>query len=181
MNVFEILKNNIFLVFIIILPILCFITRKISQPLYSIPFFELNDNSFFGIGKVNIKSNPSEQWIYNIEDIYNNTRLFIETKYNKIILYFTFSQSKYYDDYDFSFYVTLIINDSFLTRDNDYIFYSEDFYNNSNLIKISENNVGIIRYFFSRKKIIPLNKISFKYNKKMIQLSKLNYYLMILN
>ena len=75
----------------------------------------------------------------------------------------------------------MIINDSFLTRDNDYIFYSEDFYNNSNLIKISENNVGIIRYFFSRKKIIPLNKISFKYNKKMIQLSKLNYYLMILN
>ena len=174
-------KIIFFLIFIIILPILCFITRKTSHPLYSIPLFELNDNSYLGTGKVNLKTNPTKQWIYKFEEIYNNTRLFIETKYNKIILYFTFSQNKYYDDYDFSFYVTLIINDSFLTRDNDYIFYSEDFYNNSNLIKISENNVGIIRYFFSRKKIIPLNKISFKYNKKMIQLSKLNYYLMILN
>ena len=165
MNVFEILKNNIFLVFIIILPILCFITRKISQPLYSIPFFELNDNSFFGIGKVNIKSNPSEQWIYNIEDIYNNTRLFIETKYNKIILCFTFSKDKYYDDYDLSFYVTLNINETFLTMDNNSIIYSEYFHNNSNLIKISDNNIGVIRYLFSGKKIISLNNISLEYNK----------------
>ena len=58
MKVIEILKKYLFLIFIIILPILCFITRKISPSLYSFRSFEFSDNSFFGITELNIKNNP---------------------------------------------------------------------------------------------------------------------------
>ena len=89
------LRNNKILVVIIILPIICFITRKISYPLYSIPLIELNDKSFFGESELYLKNNTIEDEISNMK--YNNkTRVFIQTKFNKIILYFTFSKYKYY-------------------------------------------------------------------------------------
>ena len=125
MNVIERFKNYRNIIFIIILPILCFITRKISYPFYSSPFFELNDNSFFGNVELKIKNNPLEEWTYKLEN-YNSTRLFFEAKYNKIILYFTFSDNKYYDDYYLSFVINLNINGTLLNIGNNSIFYSED-------------------------------------------------------
>ena len=165
MEVIEILKQYIFIIIIIILPILCFITRKISHPLYSIPFYELNDNSFFGFSELKLKNNPLEEWTYKLE-YYNNTRLFIETKYNKIILYYTLSDNNYYDDYYLSFKIILNINNSLLNIDNNSIFYSEYFNNNFIPIKITNNNIDIInKYFLSKKKSVSLNKIYFDYNK----------------
>ena len=167
MNVIERFKNYRNIIFIIILPILCFITRKISYPFYSSPFFELNDNSFFGNVELKIKNNPLEEWTYKLE-YYNNTRLFFEAKYNKIILYFTFSDNKYYDDYYLSFVINLNINESLLNISNNSIFYSEDFNNTFVPIKITNNNIDIInKYFLSIKKrvIFILNKINFDFNK----------------
>ena len=96
MKVLEILREYIYLEIIIILPIICSITRKISKPLYSNPLIELNDNSFFGTANFIFKNDSKENEI--IKNDYNNTRLFIETKNDKIILYFTFSTHKYYED-----------------------------------------------------------------------------------
>ena len=107
---------------VIILPILFYIIRIISPPLYQIPFLELNDNYFSGTCKININNNPSEEWINKFED-FNHIRLFIEVKYNKLILYYTFSNSKYYDNYNILFDIILKNKESFFTIDNNSIAY----------------------------------------------------------
>ena len=155
----DILKKHIFLIFIIILPILCFITRKISKPLYSNPLQVLNDKSFFG--KVELKYSSEEELINMREN--NNTRLFIKATHDSIFLYFTFSKYKYYDDYSKSFMINLKINKSSLTyNDNNSILYSDYFEINSKIIKIRENRIF---HFYSKNIDFPLNNISFLYIK----------------
>jgi len=158
------LRNNKILIIIIILPIICFITRKISYPLYSIPLIELNDKSFFGESELYLKNNTIEDEISNMK--YNNkTRVFIQTKFNKIILYFTFSKYKYYEDFNSSFDISFKLNESNIINDNTSINYSENFINDSNIISIKYNKRGI-KYFFNKGKKITLNNISFKYDKE---------------
>ena len=157
---FKKIKENKFIIFIILLPFFCFISRKLSKPLYLNPFKDLKDNSFFGKASLHLKNNSTIKEIVNISE-YNNVRLFIETKYNKIILYFTFSNYYYYDIFNISFAITLNLNKSQLHTDNNSsIWYLDKFENNSNIIKIKDNK-GIINYF-TKKINIPLNEISFK-------------------
>ena len=152
-----ILRKYKLLIVIFILPILCFITRKISKPLYLNLLKGLNDKSFFGQSKLS-----SEEEIINLRD-YNKTRLFIKTTYDSINLYFTFSKYKYYEDYNKSFSINLKVNKSCLTIDNNSIVYSEYYTNDSKIIQIGGENV--IFNIFSKNINFPLNNISFKYDK----------------
>lgn len=152
----NIFKKYKFLIFIFILPILCFISRKLSRPLYLNPLNDLNDKSFFGKIKLNNSSNDE---IINLKNN-NNTRLFIKTTYDSIILYFTFSKYKSYDDYNLSFTINLKVNKSCSTIDNNSIIYSEYYTNNSKMIQIRENRIFRI---FSKNINFSLNNISFKY------------------
>ena len=163
MKVFDILRENIMVVFIILLHILCFITRRFSKPFYSFPLKELDSNSFFGNTELFIKNNYTKEKIYNIEEN-NNTRLFIKDKYDKTIFYFTFSKYKYYEDYNSSFDFTLHINKSNLMNDDYSIYYLEYFENKSNIIYLKEN-INIIKNIFSTKNNIPCNGIFINYNK----------------
>ena len=118
------IKQYKFYIFIFILPFLCFITRKFSKPLYENPLQELNNKSFFG--NMNLKNRN----ILKVEEINklkdnNNTRLFIKTKDNGAVLYFTFSKYKYYEDYNFSFTINLNLNNSELIANNNSLIYSE--------------------------------------------------------
>ena len=147
MKIHEILKDYIVLEIIIILPIICYITRKISKPLYSNPLIELNDISFFGVADF-INSNE----IFKSD--HNNTRLFIETKNDKIILYFTLSNHKYYEDCGFSFDITLDVNESsLLFNNNNSINFFADLENVSNIVKIKDNDKSLFSNIFSRKEI----------------------------
>ena len=128
----DILKKNKFLIFIVILPFICFFTRKISKPLYSNPLIELNDKSFFG--KVQLKCSSEDELIDLREN--NNTRLFIKATYDSIILYFTFSKYKYYDDYKKSFTINLKVNNSTIINNNNSIFYSDYFTNSPKLVTL---------------------------------------------
>lgn len=151
MKVLEILREYIYLEIIIILPIICSITRKISKPLYSNPLIELNDNSFFGTANFIFTNDSKENEI--IKNDYNNTRLFIETKNDKIILYFTFSTHKYYEDRDFTFDITLDMNNSSLIINNNSIIFYENLENNLNIVKVKEYNKNLFSNIFSRKEI----------------------------
>ena len=167
MEIFVLLKKYIFLIFIIILPFLCFITRKISPSLNSLPSFEFIDNSFFGITEVKIKNNPLEEWIYKFKD-YNKTRLSIETKFDKIRFYYTFSNHKYYYNNQISFFIILKLNESLLTLENNSIIYTANFKKYINVIKIkkiTDNIIDDIKDLFPEKKVISLNKIIINYNK----------------
>ena len=163
MKVVEIIREHILLISLIILPFYCFISRKLYKPLFSYPFIEINDNSFFGVSGLRLRKNESKEKIFNIKD-YNNTRLFVESHYNKIILYFTLSKHIYYDDYNSSFYISLNINDSLLINNQYSIYYSDSFENNSNIIKIKKNK-NLITELFSMKKNISLNSISVNFTK----------------
>lgn len=128
------IKKYKFYIFIFILPILCFITRKFSKPLYTNPLRELNNKSFFGSMNFKIRNILKEEEINKLKDN-NNTRLFIKTKDDGADLYFTFSKYKYYDDYNFSFTINLNFNNSTLiTNNNASLIYSEDYLNNSKII-----------------------------------------------
>ena len=150
MKIHEILKDYIVLEIIIILPNICYITRKIYKPLYSNPLIELNDISFFGVADF-INSNE----IFKSD--HNNTRLFIETKNDKIILYFTFSRHKYYEDCGFSFDITLDVNkinkSSLLFNDNNSINFYANLKNDSNIVKIKDYDKSLFSNIFSRKEI----------------------------
>ena len=154
----DILKKNKFLIFIVILPFICFFTRKISKPLYSNPLIELNDKSFFG--KVQLKYSSEDELIDLREN--NNTRLFIKATYDSIILYFTFSKYKYYDDYKKSFTINIKVNNSTIINNNNSIFYSDFFTNSPKLVKIKGNGLFNIN---SKNIDIPLYNISFHYLK----------------
>ena len=153
MKVLEILREYIYLEIIIILPIICSITRKISKPLYSNPLIELNDNSFFGTANFIFTNDSKENEI--IKNDYNNTRLFIETKNDKIILYFKFSNYKYYEDCGFSFDITLDLNkinkSSLLFNDNNSINFYANLKNDSNIVKIKDYDKSLFSNIFSKK------------------------------
>ena len=163
MKVIGLIRKNILWIFIIILPIFCFITRKLSKPIYSNPFIELNGNSFFGSENFIFKNDSTKKETFGIKN-YKNIRLFVETKYNTIILYFTLSQHIYYDDYDLSFSIIINISKSSLILNNYSIFYIENFQNNSNVVKIKENKNNFITNYFS-KKTISLNFFFLQYAK----------------
>ena len=156
------IKQYKYYIFIFILPFLCFITRKFSKPLYENPLQELNSKSFFGNMKFKNRN------ILKVEEINklktnNNTRLFIKANDDGAVLYFTFSKYKYYDDYNFSFTIDLNLNNSELITNNYSLIYSEDYLNNSKIVKFKENK-GIFNTF-SKPNEISLNNISFKYIK----------------
>ena len=154
--------------FILLLPLICFITRKISKPLYPYPITKLNSNSFFGNSELNITNNTLNKEVLNIKYI-NDTRLFIQTKYNKINLFFTFSKYIYYEDFNISININLDINESALINNNNSLSYEENFSNNSNIISINENRKkSLLNFFFKNRKNdknFTLNKIYFTYNK----------------
>ena len=156
----EFLKKYKIILFTIILPILCFISRKIYKPSYSIPLIELNENSYFGNAEIKLRNNTTLKELLNIYE-YNLTRMFIRTKYNKIILYFTLSKYIYYDDYNISFDINLNLNKPDLIIDNSSISFQTNFVNNSNIIKIKNNKQSIIN-IFNKKDNIRLNNIFFK-------------------
>lgn len=136
------------ILFILILPILCFITRRLSPPLYSNNLREFNEKSFYApFNKIIIKNNSKNNEL-NIQD-YNNTRIFFETQNNKIILDLTFSKENYYEEKRIHSSIILNINKSSnITFINNSFHYEENFENKSLNIQFKK-----IKESFHPKKI----------------------------
>ena len=79
MKVIGLIRKNILWIFIIILPLFCFITRKLSKPIYSNPFIELNGNSFFGSENFIFKNDSTKKETFGIKN-YNKYKIICRNK-----------------------------------------------------------------------------------------------------
>ena len=125
-------QNKIIIVsIIIILPILCQITRKIF-PYNKSNKFRYFDNFFYysSSNNISLKDNHTQNMIQIQE--YRHSRVFINTKNNKINFYITLSQRNSYDDKGIKFSFILDINNFSNATINNYSFnYSEKIINES--------------------------------------------------
>ena len=145
---------------ILALPIILFITKKISIPKSSNTFRQFNEQSFFQTFNKFIIKNKSMNNDLQIQD-YNNTRIYFETKYNKIKIYVTLSKENYYDDKSIQFFIPLKINNlSNITYINNSFYFSQQFdkkYLNIKFTKTKEN-------LFNKKINYSLKHIFIQFN-----------------
>ena len=145
---------------ILALPIILFITKKISNPKSSNIFRQFNEQSFFETFNKFIIKNKSMNNDFQIQD-YNNTRIYFETKYNKIKIYATLSKENYYDEKSIQFFIPLKINNSSnITYTNNSFYFSQKFdkkYLNVKFTRTKEN-------IFNKKINYYLKHISVKFN-----------------
>lgn len=158
---FEILIKYKLLIIILIFPILCYITRKVSPFLNSNTFKDFNDISFFGRSKY-ISKNSIMKNELNFQD-YNNIRIFGETKYNKIKFYFKLSKDIYYDSNRIEFQIMLKDNISTTKYNYTSVYYYQNLENDLKNIQFKEYKQESL---LNKKAEYSINSIIFKYNKK---------------
>ena len=144
---------------IVSLPIILFITKKISIPKSFNNFSQFNEQSFFGLLNITIKRNKSMNNDLQIQD-YNNTRIYFETNYNKIKLHVTLSKENYYAEKNIEFFISLKINNSSnITYINNSFYFSQKFDKYLN-VKFTKTKGNI----FNKKINYSLKNISIKFN-----------------
>ena len=126
---------------IIILPILCKITRKIFPPYSSNKFRSFDSFSYYSSSNnISLKDNHTQNMLAIQE--YQHSRVFIKTKHNKIKLYISLSQGSSYEDKKIIFYIDLDINNlSNITINNYSFIYSEILANEKVFLKLIQNNL----------------------------------------
>ena len=135
----ETLKNFRLIITLFIIPIISNIIRKVSPSFYSNKFKEFNDKSYFSSNFKFILKNQSKENVLNIQD-YNNTRIYFETKNNKIKLYLTLSKDNLYDEKRIQFSIDLNINNlTNITYINNSLSLSENYENR--MINIQFNQI----------------------------------------
>ena len=145
---------------ILALPIILFITKKISIPKSSNTFRQFNEQSFFQTFNKFIIKNKSMNNDLQIQD-YNNTRIYFETKYNKIKIYVTLSKENYYDEKSIQFFIPLKINNSSnITYTNNSFYFSQKFNKKYLNVKFTRTKENI----FNKKINYYLKHISVKFN-----------------
>lgn len=161
--IFDLFIKYRLLLTLFLLPIICSIIRIISPSIKSNYFKGFNKKSYFSSTKNFIPKNDSQS-IENLKiNNYNNTRIFFETKYNKIKLYLTFSTENYYDDNSIKFSIYLNSNDSTnISLNNNFLNYSQNFKNNLMNVKFIETNDNIFKT--QKKYIIKFISINFESN-----------------
>ena len=158
--IYDILKNFRLLITLFILPFICILIRKISPSYDSNRFKEFNDKSYFSASNSFILKNKSMENSLNIQD-YNNTRIYFETKYNKIKLYITLSKENYYDGKRIQFSIYLNINNlSNITYINNSFTYSENYENKMEEIQFKQIKESLMNY----KKKYLMKYISIKFD-----------------
>jgi hypothetical protein len=145
---------------ILALPIILFITKKISSPKSSNTFRQFNEQSFFQTFNKFIIKNKSMNNDLQIQD-YNNTRIYFETKYNKIKIYVTLSKENYYDDKSIQFFIPLKINNSSnITYINNSFYFLQQFDKKYLNVKFTQRKENIL----NKKINYSLKNISIKFN-----------------
>ena len=148
------------LITLFLMPIIAYIIRTISPPIYLNKFKEFNDKSYFAPLNKFILKNQSMENSLNIQD-YNNSRIYFETKNNKIYLYLTLSKENYYKDKRIEFSIYLDINNyTNITYINNSFYFSENFENNTKNIHFKK----IKESFFNMKINYLLKYISIKFD-----------------
>ena len=156
---FEMIIKYKLITIILLFPILCYLTRKISTSLNSNIFKDFNDKSFYGKSKFIPKNNLLKKE-YHYEN-YTKIRIFAESNYNKVKFHFKLSKEKYYDTNNIEFEITLK-NGVSVNYPNDSIIY---FSNNSEVknIKFKEYKTESL---LNKKSESSFNNIELIYNKK---------------
>ena len=151
------------IIIILIFPILCYITRKISPSLKSNKFKDFNNKSFFGKTEFILKNNSMKNEL-QIQK-YNYIRIYTEANYNSLKLYFKINNDKYYDSERIEFELLLYGNESSIINNNNIIYYKETIGKDSNCnVKFKEHKL-IYDYFFNKKTDYIIKNVSFKYLK----------------
>ena len=144
----------IFLSVIIILPILCQISRIIFQSNSSNKFRNFDSFSYYySSNKISLKDNLTQNMLPIQE--YQYSRVFIKTKYNKINLLITLSKGSLYEDQRIEFDIDLDINNTSNVTINNYSFiYSGKLVNENVLRKLIQD------ILFDKKEETHLKNIS---------------------
>jgi hypothetical protein len=154
--------NLIIITIIVIFPVISFIVRKISPSLSSNYWSYLDNYSFYGTSIFIPKNTSINNNSILIQD-YKNIRLYIQTKLNKMNLYFTLLNSEYYDEERFDFSISLNTNKSQIIYDNKSVIYKHNF--DTEYFTKFRYTKHIYRNLFEQKLYYILKSISVNYTK----------------
>ena len=154
--------NIIIIALIFLFPVISFIVKKISPSLSSNYWFYLDNCSFYGSTTFILKNTSVNNNSLLIQD-YKNIRLYIQTKLNKMYLYFSLLNSEYYDEERFDFSISLNTNKSQIIYDNKSIIYKHDF--DGEYFTKFKYTKHIYRNLFEQNLYLIIKSISVNYTK----------------